>query len=65
MIFDDVTERKIAEQQRAEPERKALPAEKLESLNLMAGSIAHNFNNQVMGIVMGHRYRKSFITFLD
>lgn len=53
MIFDDVTERKIYKQQRAELERKALLSEKLESLNIMAGSIAHNFNNQ-LAVVIGY-----------
>ena len=53
MIFDDITERKMAKQQRADLERKALLAEKLESLNIMAGSIAHNFNNQ-LAVVIGY-----------
>lgn len=53
MIFDDVTERKILKQQRTELERKALLSEKLESLNIMAGSIAHNFNNQ-LAVVIGY-----------
>ena len=37
--------------ERSEIERKALQADKLESLSIMAGSIAHNFNNQLTGVI--------------
>lgn len=45
--------RDVTEQKRAEEERLRLAAQihKFESLNVMAGSIAHNFNNLLMGVL--------------
>ncbi len=51
MLFDDITELTIARLKETELARKALIAEKLDSLNIMAGSIAHNFNNQLSAVI--------------
>lgn len=46
----DVTERIQAENQRLKLERHLQTAQKMEALGTMAGGIAHNFNNLMMGI---------------
>lgn len=47
----DITERKRAETRRREMEAQAHQTRKYESLNLMAGSVAHHFNNLLMGVM--------------
>lgn len=49
----DITERKQEEEKRLKLEAQIQQAQKFESLNLMAGSIAHNFNNLLM-VVLGN-----------
>ncbi|MBM9537282.1 ATP-binding response regulator [Desulfobulbus alkaliphilus] len=49
----DITERKQAEKEHAQLERKHWNLQKAESLKQMAGAIAHHFNNQ-LGVVMGN-----------
>ncbi|UCH95091.1 MAG: PAS domain-containing protein, partial [Candidatus Aminicenantes bacterium] len=49
----DITERKQEEEKRLELEAQIQQAQKFESLNVMAGSIAHNFNNLLM-VVLGN-----------
>lgn len=51
----DITERKQAEAERLEVERRMLKAQKLESLGVMAGGIAHDFNN-LLSIILGHTH---------
>ena len=46
----EITNRKRAEEQRRELEAQIQRAQKFESLNVMAGSIAHNFNNLLTGV---------------
>ena len=52
-VGTDITERKIAEEERLGLERKLQQALKAESLGRMAGAIAHHFNN-LLGVVMGN-----------
>jgi PAS domain S-box-containing protein len=52
-IFQNVTERKRAEEERLGLERQLQQARKAESLGRMAGAIAHHFNN-LLGVVMGN-----------
>ena len=49
----DITERKRAEEERLEMERRLQQTQKLESLGLLAGGVAHDFNNLLM-IVRGY-----------
>ncbi len=50
-FVSDITERKKIEEGRLEFERKLLQTQKLESLGILAGGIAHNFNNLLMAIL--------------
>ena len=50
-VVEDITERKRAEQEKLEMERRLLHAQKLESLGILAGGIAHDFNNILAGIM--------------
>lgn len=49
----EITERKRAEEERFDMERRLQQTQKLESLGVLAGGIAHDFNNLLMAI-MGH-----------
>lgn len=49
----DISERKQAEEERLNLERRILQTQKLESLGVLAGGIAHDFNNILMA-VLGH-----------
>ncbi len=49
----DITERKLAAEERMEMERRLLHSQKLESLGVLAGGIAHDFNN-LLAIVLGN-----------
>ncbi|HXX10213.1 MAG TPA: ATP-binding protein [Burkholderiales bacterium] len=50
-IYRDITERKLAEAERAKLESRLRQAEKLEAIGTMAGGIAHDFNSTLMVIV--------------
>ena len=47
----DITERKQAEEERIRLERQVQHAQKLESLGVLAGGVAHDFNNILMTIL--------------
>jgi PAS domain S-box-containing protein len=50
-VVEDITNRKRAEQEKLELERRLLHAQKLESIGILAGGIAHDFNNILAGIM--------------
>lgn len=52
-IASDITERKRAEAERLELERRLLQTQKMESLGVMAGGIAHDYNN-LLTIILGN-----------
>jgi len=47
----DITKYKCAEEEKARLKSQLLHAEKMEALGTLAGGIAHNFNNLLMGII--------------
>ena len=52
-IFSDITYRERAEEERKKLEAQLQQAQKMEAIGTLAGGIAHNFNNLLMGI-QGH-----------
>jgi len=52
-FFQDITERKQAEQKRQELEQQLSQKHKMEAVGFMAGGMAHNFNNN-LSIILGN-----------
>lgn len=52
-IATDITERKCAEEERQKLVERLHRAEKMESLGIMAGGVAHDLNN-VLGVLVGY-----------
>ncbi|MGO9310184.1 MAG: PAS domain S-box protein, partial [Spirochaetia bacterium] len=52
-VIVDVTERKQAEADRLDLERRIAASQKLEGLGILAGGVAHNFNN-LLTVILGH-----------
>ena len=49
-IARDISERKLAEEEKTKLQAQLQQAQKMESIGTLAGGIAHNFNNLLMGI---------------
>ncbi len=53
LAIDDVTERREAEEERKKLEEQLLQSQKMESIGVLAGGVAHDFNN-ILNIIQGY-----------
>jgi PAS domain S-box-containing protein len=49
----DITDRKLAEEERVKLQSQLQQAQKIESVGRLAGGVAHDFNN-MLGVILGH-----------
>jgi len=52
-VFNDITERKRAEEERVKLQDQLFQSQKMESVGRLAGGVAHDFNN-MLGVILGH-----------
>jgi PAS domain S-box-containing protein len=52
-IFQDITQRKYAEDERKKLEMQLFQSQKIESIGILAAGVAHDFNN-ILNIIMGN-----------
>ncbi|MEI7639663.1 MAG: PAS domain S-box protein, partial [Syntrophus sp. (in: bacteria)] len=52
-VSSDISERKWAEEEKANLEAQIQQAQKMESVGRLAGGVAHDFNN-MLGVIIGH-----------
>ncbi|MDD5167622.1 MAG: PAS domain S-box protein [Syntrophales bacterium] len=53
VIYRDITQSKLAEEEKAKLQNQLLQSQKIESIGRLAGGVAHDFNN-MLGVILGH-----------
>ena len=53
VIFQDITEKRKIEQEKAELKEQIFQSQKMESVGRLAGGVAHDFNN-MLSVILGH-----------